>query len=327
MLDENKLVSIIVPVYNVEKYLKRCVDSITSQTYTNLEIILVDDGSTDTSGALCDELAKADSRIKVIHKENGGLSDARNAGIEIALGERIAFVDSDDMISPEYICAMNDFADISGCRIVQCGLRRFADISELSSDDTVDEFVIKSGEQIAADMQSIDVVAWNKLYEVSLFDDIRFPKGRIHEDLATTYKLFDKAETAGITRSRLYYYYVNESGITGSKIKPNKIALVDIYIEQYKYFSVNEKYKAAAVRAANNAAATIGTLLTYPKEKYSDYDEFYTALCNEYTRVRGTLLDMPLRKDLKMCVLLSKKNLTAFKLYYQLKSFIRRRKR
>lgn len=319
---ENALISVIVPVYNTQEYLKRCVDSILGQSYSNIEIILVNDGSTDNSGRICDEFAQNDSRIKVIHKQNGGLSDARNAGIAVAKGKRICFVDSDDMISSRFVEILNNLAEESGSPIVQCGMQRFSKVSDISYEESAKDFKIENGRLVVNQMNTLDIVAWNKLYEIRLFDDIKFPKGRIHEDLATTYKLFDLAGQVCKTENKLYYYYTNQNGITGSKIKNNKLDLLYIYLEQYEYFKNKPQYKNACLAAANNLASSFGILAAYSKSKYQNFCEFQELLYKVYVEMHAILIKMPLRKDLRFLVLVSKK-LKLFRWCYKVKKLIK----
>lgn len=213
------LISIIVPVYQVEAYLDRCVASLLAQTYVNLEIILVDDGSPDRCPAICDMYAQKDSRVRVIHQENAGLSGARNAGIEVAKGEYLAFVDSDDYVSENFIRVLYDLLKETGCAVSQC---RFSYVhGEPLQDEANRDYQIYRGECLLnrfygpEDEATFFVVAWNKLYRRELFDRIRYPVGRIHEDEATTYRLFHEAKKLVYTRRSLYGYYMdNESSIT-----------------------------------------------------------------------------------------------------------------
>ena len=198
-----------LPIYKVEPYLRRAIDSIIKQSYSNLEIILVDDGSPDKCGEICDEYGLLDDRIKVIHKENGGLSDARNAGLDIAAGEYIAFVDSDDYIAGDYVetllAALNEHdADVAMCAYaVTSSLEYDGSIFEAGHDDDKKRdgaIEVCSREELLKNLYDANhcdatyfIVAWNKLYKASLWEGIRFPKGKIHEDEATTYKIYDKA--------------------------------------------------------------------------------------------------------------------------------------
>ena len=181
-----ELISVIVPIYKVEKYLKRCIESIINQTYHNLEIILVDDGSPDKCGEMCEEYSKKDKRIKVIHKENGGLSDARNKGLEIATGKYIGFVDSDDFIDKDmykvlYNNLKNNNADMSICSIYQ-----FENEEEIVKGYNKNETVITYNKQEMFNNFYDDllrnVVAWNKLYKADIFKDIKYPKGKAVEE-------------------------------------------------------------------------------------------------------------------------------------------------
>ena len=181
----NELISIIVPVYKVEKYLEKCVKSILKQTYTNLEVILVDDGSPDICGQLCDELAKTDDRIKVFHKENGGLSDARNYGVERANGEYIGFVDSDDYIHECMYEELYKAIKRSGTSIVECGVTRVYKNTLRSHYEGEDYFLVLDREGYLKEYlenKRLYGSAWCKLIHKDLAKKIKFPTGKIYED-------------------------------------------------------------------------------------------------------------------------------------------------
>ena len=189
-----KKISVIVPIYKVEKYIHRCIDSIINQTYKNLEIILVDDGSPDSCPRICDEYAKKDKRIKVIHKENGGLSDARNKGVDIATGDYIAFVDSDDYIHPNMYEVLIYELEKNNSDIALCKYKIVYEKSKIKTEiDGKFEVYSLNNLQALDSMYGKDgvdfIVAWNKLYKKDLFNKIRYPVGKIHEDEYTTYKL------------------------------------------------------------------------------------------------------------------------------------------
>lgn len=212
MLD--KLISVIVPVYNVERYLDKCIDSICSQTYRNLEIILCDDGSTDTSGSICDAWAEKDGRIHVIHKENGGLSDARNAGIDIASGSWLMFVDSDDFITPDTIERMYLSAWEKDCEIAVCNIVRIYD------DGTTEPFYAPSHALSVLDgLQRFETLkqpsACNKLFRADLFRDVRFPKGKYYEDTFVYHVLAHRAGKIVLTGHDGYYYLSRRESILG----------------------------------------------------------------------------------------------------------------
>ena len=181
---KNKKVSVIVPVYNMEKYLSRCVDSILAQTYKNLEVILVDDGSKDSSPAICDQYSERDSRVKVVHKENGGLSSARNAGLDVATGDYIGFVDSDDYISPEMYSVLCQCLENSDCEIANLMYVR-ADENGRTTPSKVPHNTDKEieAEQFAKELMlhTGDVSVCTKLFCAGLFQNIRFPEGKLNE--------------------------------------------------------------------------------------------------------------------------------------------------
>lgn len=208
------LISVVVPVYNVEHYLKKCVDSICHQTYRNLEIILVDDGSTDRSGSLCDEFATSDSRIRVIHKSNGGLSDARNAGMELASGEWWMFVDSDDYIAPDTAETLLLAAVENHCEIAVCNMMRiYEDGKQEPFYCPVTEPTIWAGEQRFETLRQPSVC--NKLFRADLFKGIRFPKGKFYEDTFVYHALAHRASRIALTGLSGYYYLSRRESILG----------------------------------------------------------------------------------------------------------------
>ena len=203
-------ITVIVPVYRVEQYLDRCIKSIVEQTYTNLEIILVDDGSPDLCPQLCDLWAEKDSRIKVIHKKNGGLSDARNAGLEVAEGEYIAFVDSDDWIESKYIeflylAIIQTEAEMSACqiRIVQ----EQDDVPEIKVQQTnVEIFSTEEALHSLINGYGFRAVVWNKLYKREFLLGEKFELGKLHEDEFFTYRIIDKCRSLAWIDTPLYNY-------------------------------------------------------------------------------------------------------------------------
>lgn len=218
----SELISIIVPVFKVEKYLMRCVESIRDQTYPNIEIILVDDGSPDACPQICDQYAQEDTRIKVIHKKNGGLSDARNCGIDAAQGDYIGFVDSDDYIHPDMYMQLWENLKENQADIAVCGVKKVYSDEEPCSEQTQNVLKIYDGRQAIENifdgslyLQS--VVSWNKLYKRSLFENVRFPVGKIHEDEFTTYVLFYKSDKVVYNTGIYYYYYQRTDSIMGGR--------------------------------------------------------------------------------------------------------------
>lgn len=274
------LISIIVPVYNVEKYLERCINSITNQTYKNIEIILVDDGSKDNSGKICDELKQKDSRIKVIHKENGGLSDARNAGLKIASGEYVGFVDSDDYIENDMFETMYNLtqkynAEISIVSFYELykgkviGVRDSKNLEELNKIDAIKELLIDT---------KIQSYAWNKLFKRELFEGIEFPTNKNFEDIATTLLLFEKAKKVVLLEEPKYFYVRRDDSIVGTRnYKTYKDYLEVIY---NKYFYLDGKYKEIDLYNAYNFV--INMIWVYTIIVAFDLDELYEEFEKNY---------------------------------------------
>ena len=233
------LVSIIVPVYKVEKYLERCVASLTAQSYANIEILLVDDGSPDRCGQMCDDLAKTDSRIRVFHKVNGGLSDARNYGTERANGDFVAYIDSDDYISGNYIARMMLSQLMHNADVVCCDfVKTTQDQVDFTSADRED-FVFTGREACLALMGQYYmplVTAWCKIYRREIVQKYPFPVGRIHEDEATTCKFLYAAKKVVLCGDKLYGYYVNPDSITRNGITSDDIKRLWGLSERAAYF-------------------------------------------------------------------------------------------
>lgn len=211
-------ISVIVPVYNVEAYLRECVESIIHQSFADLEIILVDDGSKDNSGNICNQYAEKDKRVRVIHKENGGLSDARNCGLKVATSEFISFIDSDDYIDIDFYSVLlqavreqnSDIAVSAICHFVSAEKLKIRKIDKAKlcyRDEAMKELIIS---------KRISNSVCNKLFRRKLFEDIYFPVGKLYEDEYVTYKLFHKAQKVSIINSTYYYYRYNYNSITHS---------------------------------------------------------------------------------------------------------------
>ena len=240
MKREKVLVSVIVPVYNVKQYLERCVQSIIRQTYDNLEIILVDDGSLDGSGDICEELAQKDERIHVIHKYNGGLSSARNIGIEYASADYLIFVDSDDWLDLNMIELLYRVHERTNAEIVECSYRNI--YSDGIKEETKCSGKVIEGDSIFAlegmlDWQYFKPVAWNKLYKRSVIGDIRYPIGRIHEDEFTTHQYFYNAEKlAYIDISKYNYDRTRINSITGEGFREKNLDACIAFRERVDFF-------------------------------------------------------------------------------------------
>lgn len=238
-------ISVIVPVYKVEPYLRRCVDSILCQTFRDFELILVDDGSPDRCGEICEEYAAAHPLIHVIHQKNGGLSAARNSGIDWAFAnsesQYLAFVDSDDWVAPEYLEMLYRAVKDTGCAISACGIQRTAgedlpvgqdySVKKMASDDYYCSEMVHEG---------ITAVAWNKLYRKDLFASLRYPVGKLHEDEFTTYRLIYGVEEVAVVDAKLYAYFQNDAGIMRSAWNPRRMHVLEAVEQQIQFARDND---------------------------------------------------------------------------------------
>lgn len=234
-------VSIIIPIYNGEKYLDVCLKSVVSQTYKNLEIILIDDGSTDSSPEICDKWSQKDDRIIVVHKKNGGLSDARNKGLDIMSGENVFFLDADDVLDINTIKILIDEMMCSKAEIVSSNLKQFRNNSELEYGNKDVQFIRKTNELFY--LEVISNHACGKLYKSYLFNDIRYPINRNYEDVATTHLLYKKANAISHTNVGLYLYRIHENTITGCISEKNLNDLKWAYKNVKKVYPRKEKYE------------------------------------------------------------------------------------
>ena len=246
------LISVIVPIYRVEAYLDRCIRSIVAQTHEHLEIILVDDGSPDNCGTICDDWKEKDSRIKVIHKENGGLSDARNAGLAIATGEYISFIDSDDYIAPEFVAELYDAMAQTGADIAECATsyvdeagnilrnRNAAPVAEMDKLEALRRLVLEDG---------IYQTVWNKLYRRTVVDGILFEKGKYHEDDFWTYQVFDRIDKLATVAQPMYYYLQRSGSIIGAGYTPKRLDGLEARFLRMQYL---QKYEELSTLTRQN---------------------------------------------------------------------------
>jgi glycosyltransferase involved in cell wall biosynthesis len=289
-------ISVIVPVYKAEQYLDRCVKSILEQTYQNFELILVDDGSPDNSPSLCDEWAKNDNHIYVIHKENGGASSARNAGLKIAKGRWIAFADSDDWLDRTALKTLYDLANqynvpmaIGGMRVVQ----KYTDASivmkqnakVLSNADLMSRFFRLNGEP---DTHSV----WGAIIRRDILEDYSFIEGRMNEDVETCYYLARKCEAAVYTDAPLYNYFKNIEGVTNSGFSKKKLDLLDIWdIVQKQVEQFTPEYSYACEMNCKRARFTLLTQMSL--NGYDHHDPFMVETKRKLKReVRGAFWEL-----------------------------------
>ncbi len=279
----NDLISVIVPVYKVEKYIHKCVDSICNQTYANLEIILVDDGSPDSCGEICDEYAKKDERIVVIHKENGGLSDARNAALDIMKGKYVVFVDSDDSLDPPmieklYKTLVDTKSDLAVCNAKYVN-EMGENINHHKSDGKI--FVYNQYQAIyeLLDSMKYSNSAWAKLYRADHFKDVRYPYGKIYEDVPTTYKLFLKAQKVVYVQETLYNYLQNPKSISQQAFKPQRMDAVGFAEDMVSdILKVYPGLKKVSDRRLFDSYYAILNMIDKDNEFYPETKEKYNSL-------------------------------------------------
>ena len=230
------LVSVVIPVYNMEQYLSRCVDSVLGQTYKNLEIFLVDDGSIDNSGALCDMYSAIDNRVTVIHKKNGGLSSARNTGLRVAGGEYITFVDSDDWLDEDFIEVLVKDIDKEHADLAIIGYRYAYDNCTKHPLYPIVSNILSQEEAIAELCKNKWLVSyvWNKLYKRSLFDGIYFPEGQTYEDIYIMHTIFQKCYRIVCNQNEKYNYYMRKDSIVHNLSIENHLAIFQAYEKRYR---------------------------------------------------------------------------------------------
>ena len=305
-------ISVIIPVYKVEQYLHRCINSVINQTYKNLEIILVDDGSPDNSGEICEELAQKDSRIKVYHKDNGGLSDARNYGTGKSNGDYITFIDSDDYIAPNYLEYLYNLlrknnADISCC----CMQVTEDDTTEFSVNHSIPAEQLLTGCEacvgLLGELYMVLVTACGKLYKSDIVKKYPFPVGKKHEDEATTCKYYYESEKVVIGNQCLYAYYQNGSSITHTK--GSKLNLDAIWALEHRANFFEENNEIILAQYAWNR------LFYY----YIGDSKEYNGRCDKYLKDFGK--NKNLSKKILFELKLYNTSHRLFKCYYQIKTW------
>lgn len=295
------MISIIVPVYNVEKYLERCVQSILNQTYKDYEILLIDDGSTDSSGDICDHLAAEYEKIRVIHQINQGLSGARNTGIEESKGRYIAFIDSDDFIDKRYLEILFSNLIKYNADVSCCGHYRTEDIVPKQENPVGKEYTFENDECAVFYLEKEIPSAWAKLYKRELFSMLRFPVGRIYEDVAINFKIMMQVDKIVYTDKKLYYYYKNWSSITKQKFTSKTLDLMKAWEEVDEYAKDStDKIKRLVRFRLNKSYFTLLGMIAYYGMDSSDENKKSEKLILEH--FRSTYMNlikspfMPLKK-------------------------------
>lgn len=284
-MNNNELISIIVPIYNVEEYLPKCIDSIINQTYKNLEIILIDDGSTDSSPKICDEYMNKDSRIIVIHKDNGGLSSARNKGLEISKGNYVCFIDSDDYLEPTMIEELKNNMDKYNSDISCCN---FYDIKNnirtvRIKKNTSTEFVSRKKDKfvnIQNEYSPLTYYAWNKLYKKELFNNIKFPEGRLYEYTYILCDIFEQADKISFTLKPLYNYVYRSSSL-GNAFNLKHFDKIGSFNKKIEFFDSKRYYDLSNKEKTGKACELIRNLAKMKLNKIKNkevYEKYYEEL-------------------------------------------------
>ena len=303
------LISVIVPVYNVERYLDQCLESIVGQSYRNLEILVVDDGSTDGSGEMCDRWAERDKRIRVIHQPNGGLSAARNTALDVMQGEMVTMVDSDDVLHPSAIKVMKEALGKSQASIVVGNYTPFDENGEPAWPQQSDQpSPIRIPQHHALFrifyQQGLTHSAWGRLYEASLFEGIRYPVGQNYEDLAIIYPLMLKCGRVAKINYTLYGYRQRQSSILGA-FSPKRADVLDICEDLEKTMEQRDQKYLKAVRS-RLLSAYFNILLLSSQDKASDHQQLQDRCWRGIKRLRwGCLMDKKVRRKNKYGILAS----------------------
>ena len=268
-----ELISVIVPIYKAEKYIDRCIASIAGQTYTNLEIILVDDGSPDKSGDICDQWARKDARVKVIHQNNSGVSVARNAGVANANGKYIMMLDSDDYMCPQMIESMYQIMMDQVVDMVICGFEKGNQDAFVFNDSNIKTVEIINAPTALkriydGDEKALQYVApWAKLYQKEMFEGIYYPEGKIFEDIYVTHQLLFQCDKIAVTEAKLIYYYQHPDSIMNKKFHVGKLDYLDALKQRIAFYKQHELSDLASIA----------------------YDEYLHSLIWEYSRARDLL--------------------------------------
>ena len=318
----NPLISVIVPVYKAEAYLERCVNSIINQTYKNLEIFLVDDGSPDNCGQICDEYAKADSRIRVIHKQNGGQSSARNAALDVMTGDYVGFVDSDDWIEPSMYERLMSLVQEFGAEISVCGVQ-----CDWSNGKTVfynDEYPacqeVEHWNKIDALREltlskKITNAPWNKLFESRIFDGIRMREGWVYEDFEIMPKCVERADNIVYDPTPLYHYIMTDESTTRGTFQKRRFVEADVSREIVEHYKKNYPELTGYVIARH---VEICLVLIHASAKAKEFADLRKELINEVKRIKASVFFNFLNKKTKIKYLLFKLNVKLYMCFMEL---------
>ena len=313
----DSLISVIVPVYKTQQYLDRCVSSIRNQTYENLEIILVDDGSPDRSGEMCDALALEDSRIRVVHKENGGLASARNAGIDAMTGEYAAFVDSDDDIAPEMIRSLYDLCVQHQAQVACCGIERVNDQGHVNYfNENVTDFLLLTREGAMAELLEnyrVTNSVCDKLIHKSVFDGLRLTEGYIYEDFDVMYRCLHRADRVVYTGAPYYRYYLSQGSILRSTFNAKQFDLVRAARKRLAFFEQEYPQMLDTVRVK---FLEMGLEMLYQSYHSPSCSQLRQELEADLRKMLKEYPNLPMGKNMKLKVLFFKMGTAAFVLFF-----------
>ena len=320
--NDTVLISVIIPVYKVEKYIRRCIDSVLNQSYKNIEIILVDDGSPDNCGKICDEYKEIDKRVCVFHKENGGLSDARNYGVMHARGEYIVFIDSDDYVENDYIDYLFSLINKYGTKMSLCQHRTIFNNGHIKEINLTGDSIMSCKDCLENMLYHniIDTSAWAKMYHKSLLKDVFFPKGKIFEDIGTTYLFFLQCDYIAVGYERKYNYIFHDDSIVNSVFNEAKFNMLEMTDKMAKDVesAIPELSKAVLRRRVYSRFSTLNQMLyssQYDDEKHEIINFIKT---NKY----NVLVDKKAPKRDKIAIVLL---CTSYNLYKRIWIIYRKR--
>lgn len=311
----NPKISIIVPVYKVEKYIHKCIDSILNQTFEDFELILVDDGSPDKCGEICDEYAKKDNRVVVIHKENGGLSSARNAGIDISTGEYIGFIDSDDYIEVDMYELLYSLCEEHSCDIASCSsIIYFQDRIVVNGGHKLEIHNKKEAMKTMLNGKLYDEVVWVKLFKKSVIGKIRFPEGRIYEDTSFTYKVIHNSQKIATIGEAKYNYIKHDGSIMNTATKSINTDAIIAYKEMYDF--IKDRYpellSLVTLKLSNSCLVILNNIIESNNFSENKFKYYETAkFLNSYFKKTITLKEYP--RNLKILLLALKINPIIYK--------------
>ena len=322
-MKEMDKVSIIIPVYNCRRYLSSCLESVFKQTYQNIEILLIDDGSTDGSGELCDKYAARFEKVRVYHQNNLGPGAARNAGLDIMTGDYLTYIDSDDYVSNDYIQYMYQMIKKENAKIAICGVQvvwKNKDF-EKNENENIQNFEKLTSKKALENLlyaEGIEISAYGKLYDKDLWKDIQFPKGKVYEDTKIMYKLFEKAETIVFGRKKCYYYVARIGSISKNKgYNKNEEDYIKHTNEMLEY--IEKKYpelESAVKRFDVYAKFRILRMLIYTKPRNREMEKEIIAGIKKYQK--DVMQDNRVPKRDKLAIISLKCGLPVFKLMWTL---------